>query len=430
VLSSTPAAETLPALTGAPPFVAGYVYADANQNGQRDVAEAGFGGVTVRLTSGGTTLTALTDETGAYLFEGLAAATYNLALAAAPAGHTADFFVTPALTMTLPITATPFTMANVLPNSVTVTAEGISDIGPATYKRLALPSPYTLPVYDAGGNRVEPLLNFGFAPAYDVSLWTGLCTDRLVKQRDLGQAVNGSLNLTLASAALNQPPASVSYQLLGGGTQYVVYVEQLGGGGAAGKGIACGEIAVGAPTKMTDGAGSDFKFRVLLRVAENGSVSLLPYYVFTETQRVSSVAFSNPRPLTATVAFATVGQPLYFPVTVAANDPLNPFKQKYHPDHDNLDAKFNPIELNTVPAYLWESPEVRRRITLELSDVLPFSGATADDAIALDWGGANWGGFYREVIQGLHKNDITVKGYFVIRQVLPGGRLVTQAYDR
>jgi len=409
--------------------VAGYVYADRNQNGQRDAAETGFAGVVVQLTTGGTTITATTDSDGAYLFQGVAAGTYDLALAAAPAGHTAAFTVTPPPTQTLPITATPDTMANVLPSSVTVTADGISDIGPAGYKRMALPPPYTLPVYDETGARIEPLLNFGFVPVYDVSLWTGLCTDRLVKQRDLGQAVNGALHVVLDSAALNPPPAAVTYQLLGGGAQYLIYVEQAGGGGASDKGVACGEIAVGAPTKMADGRGSEFKFRVLLRVADDGAASLLPEYVFTGTRRISSVAFSHPRPITASAAFAA-GQPLSFPITIAANDPLNPFLHKYHPDHDNLDAGFNPIDLDETLSYLWESPEVQRRITLELSDVLPYAGATADEAIALDWGGANWGGYYREVLHGLHRNDITVKGYFVIRQILTGDQLATQAYDR
>lgn len=428
-LTSSSAATVLTALTGTAPYVGGYVYADVNQNGQRDAAETGFAGVVVQLTKSGATITATTDAAGAYVFDSVAAGTYDLALAAAPAGYTAAFTVTPPPTQTLPITATPYTMANALPVSVTVTAAGVDDIGPAAYRRMTLPPPYTLPMYDETGGRITPLLNFGFVPVHDVSLWTGLCTDRLVKQRDLGQAVNGALHVVLDSAALNPPPAAVTYQLLGGGTSYLIYVEQAGGGGASDKGVACGEIAVGAPTRLADGRGSEFKFRVLLRVAEDGATSLLPEYVYTGTRRISSVAFSHPRPITASAAFGA-GQPLIFPLTIAANDPLNPFLHKYHPDHDNLDAKFNPIDLDATPSYLWESPEVQRRIALELSDVLPFAGATADEAIALDWGGANWGGYYREVLHGLHRNDITVKGYFVIRQILTGDQLATQAYDR
>ena len=78
--------------------------------------------------------------------------------------------------------------------------------------------------------------------------------------------------------------------------------------------------------------------------------------------------------------------------------------------------------------YLWESYEVRRDLTLELTQFPP--GGGAEEAAELDWGGVNWGGLYREVIKGLHKNDITVKGYFVIRRVLTGDQLRPQSYDQ
>jgi hypothetical protein len=48
----------------------------------------------------------------------------------------------------------------------------------------------------------------------------------------------------------------------------------------------------------------------------------------------------------------------------------------------------------------------------------------------LDWGGQNWGGDYTEVIEGLHQNDITVKGYFIIRHALPGDALIAQDFDK
>ena len=46
-----------------------------------------------------------------------------------------------------------------------------------------------------------------------------------------------------------------------------------------------------------------------------------------------------------------------------------------------------------------------------------------------DWGGQVYGGLYQEVIKGIHVNDITVKGYFVIRQALPWEKLMQQPYD-
>ena len=49
--------------------------------------------------------------------------------------------------------------------------------------------------------------------------------------------------------------------------------------------------------------------------------------------------------------------------------------------------------------------------------------------VEADWGGMAWGGRYKEVISGIHRNDITVEGTFVIRQVLTGNQLRKQPYD-
>ena len=62
--------------------------------------------------------------------------------------------------------------------------------------------------------------------------------------------------------------------------------------------MACGDLVVGAPTKFADGRGSEFRFRLLLRVDESGVAELLPHYAFTETvdgaafPRLSSPALS------------------------------------------------------------------------------------------------------------------------------------------
>ena len=179
---------------------------------------------------------------------------------------------------------------NRLPEQVTVDAVGVTDILPVEYKPQTLPAPYELPLNDATGNRVEPAVNFGLVPAYEASLWTGTCANRLLEQVDLGVVANGILHANLASAALNQPPAPVTHQLLGGAQQYVFYVEKAGGGGEEGEGVACGEVVVGAPTN------SPFTFRVILRVEEDGRTSLLPTYTITGEKRISSAAFSFPGP--------------------------------------------------------------------------------------------------------------------------------------
>ena len=51
-----------------------------------------------------------------------------------------------------------------------------------------------------------------------------------------------------------------------------------------------------------------------------------------------------------------------------------PIEGRNHPDHDNLDAKFNPMNLDTVDPWLWESYEVTRRIKLELTEAAGLTG--------------------------------------------------------
>ncbi len=412
-------------ITGTAPYISGYVYEDTNQNGQPDASDGAFEGVTVTLTSGVVTTHTVTADDGSYLFEGLDPDTYALTLdQQPPTGYTADFDVTPPVEeMDAP---EPDHEDNIWPVEVTVDEDGVTRI---EYDDGTIDDDF--PRYDAADNRVEPELNFGYVTTYDASLWTGVCADRLEKRRDLDPVVNGVLETELNSAALNQG-YTVDDQLLGGSSEYVIYVEEQGGGGEAGQGIACGEIVVGAPTRFEDGRGSDFTFRLILRVDEDGRTELLPYYEVEDGPRVSSAAFSIEGPLvrSGTVDFGDTSGLLDFSITIDPQDPLNPFKHKYQPDHDNLDVKFNEIDFDAVDPYLWEVPEIRRRIKLELTELPPYSGADVEELAAeVDWGGTTWGGLYKEVIKGLHKNDVTVKGYFVIRHALMADELEDQPYD-
>ncbi|GEM_PF-2540966 len=411
-------------ITGTGRYVRGYLFVDANQNGERDGAEAGLTGRNVVLipVAGGSPLTATTGTDGLYLFENLAAGDYAIAVTQhPPTGYTAAFSVTVPIHETDQAAFPP--APNAWPETLSLDPAGVTRVG----YRQADGLTYELtnfPRYDVTGQRVEPHLNFGYVAAHNATLWTGLCNDRRELRRDLGMVANGVLTTTLSSASLNPPRGPVDDALLGP-VEYAIYVTGPDGG------VACGEIAVGAPTRFADGRGSDFTFRLILRVNEDNRAAILPYYALASGQRVSSANFSLSGPLTATNAFfGDTSALLDYLITIAPTDPLNPYKHKYHPDHDNLDVKFNAIDLDTVDPWLWESYEVKRRIKLELTGLPPYAGATPADAIRLDWGGTVWGGLYREVIKGLHKNDITVKGYFVIRQVMPWEELDVQPYDR
>lgn len=402
-------------LAAGAPYVAGYVFVDANQNGQRDNDEAGMADVTVTLAGVGTQQT---NGQGLYLFEDVSAGVYTLSFET-PAGYTSAFDVQ------IPDGTAP--TANAIPAQVTVDAAGIAGVTPQAYLQQALPAPHTLPFEDATGARVEPLLNLGLTAVHEATLWTtgpGGCSDRLQQRKAIGQVVNGQLAASMSSTAIN-PGLTVDDLLLGGGSDYAIVVHQ------AGQEVACGEIVIGAPTRLADGTGSEFRYRVLLRVDDDGRVELLPYYRFNERQRISSAVFSLSQPLAANGRVTDPARLLNFAISIDANDPLNPYKHKYHPDHDNLDAQFNPINLDTVPPHLWESYGVQRRIGLTLTDDPPgFSGDEAVEVtLDLDWGGMTWGGLYKEVVQGIHKNTITARGYFVIQHVLMGEDLQAQAYD-
>jgi hypothetical protein len=418
------------AMTGTTPYVAGYVFEDLNQNGERDADEPGFGGITVTLAAGGNPIAAtqtLTD--GAYLFAGLTPGTYDIALDpatpnGAPPDATAAFAVTPPVadvdeTVILP-------EPNAWPVQVTVDDVGITALTreDTTGATTTVPD---LPAYDAEDRRLEnaPLLNFGYVSDYDAALWTGTCTDLLEQRRDVGQVRNGALAATLESASLNPPPTPVDDQLLSDAADYALYVTTQ-----EGDGLACGEIVLGAPTVFTDGRGSEFRFRILLRLDEEtpGRISLLPSYTGADGARTTSAAFSIQEPVLSSGNFT---DSLNFAIAIDYQDPLNPFKHKYHPDHDNLDAKFIPIDPDAVPPYMWESYDVRRDIELEFTDLPPIDTMTDTTTLAqsVGWGSEMWGGYYREVIKGLHKNDITVSGIFIIRHVLPLDEMAPQPYD-
>lgn len=392
-------------ILGDPAAVGGYVFVDANQNGQRDGDEPGLPGVTVRV--GGRTLTSAAD--GAYVAANLSAGTRNtsISLPAGLADYSSDFpVVLPGQTAA---------RANALPASVTVDDQGVTDISPAVYRTQTLPPPHTLPVYDTDDNRVQPQVNFGHVLVYRAELWqigAQGCPDPVARAQDLGRVVNGHLE-----GQISQELSA----LLGG--SYAVRVLD-----ARGVDVACGEIREAAPVR------DPFTYRILLRVAADDTAELLPYYeLITGTRRISSPIFSFQGPIAAGNGSFSGGSVLDFPLSVDANDPRNPFKHKYHPDHDNLDASFTPLE-PTLPPHLWEAPAFGRRVQFGLVERLqdlPGMDAAEPERLEaqVDWGGVTWGGTFKEVVQGIHKNDITVRGYFVIRQILTADQLREQPYD-
>ena len=105
----------------------------------------------------------------------------------------------------------------------------------------------------------------------------------------------------------------------------------------------------------------------------------------------------------APVGVDGVGGNLAGTLLLPADHPTNPFKHKYHPDHDNLNERFDgPAE---------ESFDVTRQIALD------FAAAPPPGRASLDFGYNEMAGTYRETITGIHKNALQLEGTFFLRRL-------------
>jgi hypothetical protein len=127
-------------------------------------------------------------------------------------------------------------------------------------------------------------------------------------------------------------------------------------------------------------------------------------------RRLSSVGFDFDGSHTNAVALSGVfatNQTLRGTLLVGPDLPTNPFRHKYHPDHDDLDANFDRIT-NAVAREVYA---VAREIELQVSPQDP-AGANPPD-----YGSTQLAGTYRETLTGLHKRPIAVAGKFRLRRV-------------
>lgn len=109
--------------------------------------------------------------------------------------------------------------------------------------------------------------------------------------------------------------------------------------------------------------------------------------------------------LAMTGAFAPGGT-LALTVNVPPDLPTNPYKHRYHPDHDNLNGDFEPL---TGPAEVYG---VTRQIELQLS-------GQDTGRSEVDYGQTAVAGTYREVLTGLHKRPLHLQGTFRLSRVTP-----------
>lgn len=101
---------------------------------------------------------------------------------------------------------------------------------------------------------------------------------------------------------------------------------------------------------------------------------------------------------------AALGQTLVRTVSIPFDDDTNPFVHQYHPDHDNKDARGQPLGAGV------ESFSILRTMTFQFTTTPPHGSS------ATGWGSSTIGGYYNEILQGLHKKPIQTGGTFELRR--------------
>ncbi len=129
-----------------------------------------------------------------------------------------------------------------------------------------------------------------------------------------------------------------------------------------------------------------------------------------QAYRVSSAAFPLCDPVAMT---GDMGGQLRVDVVLPYDSLVSPFVHAHHPDHDNLDEDYSATAL----AEGVESFSVVRSVTLAFStNEIPATGYTF-------WGTDETEGEYREIVRGLRKEPIHVRGVFGLERIMRDVRI-------
>ena len=143
------------------------------------------------------------------------------------------------------------------------------------------------------------------------------------------------------------------------------------------------------------------------------------------TRRFSAPAFgfSGTRPMMMTNGSMGFGT-LTCSIFMGFDDPLNPFKHLYHPDHDNLAPKVDPASDTIKYVRPIESYEFTRNIFLAFTATNPVGPGQAVAGPEIPgYGDTRLGGLYREDILDLQSRPIRMGGVFTVQKVVSVGVL-------
>jgi hypothetical protein len=180
--------------------------------------------------------------------------------------------------------------------------------------------------------------------------------------------------------------------------------------------------------------GSAFPLRYLIHVADDGTARVVSQVFMgpmaaaphdfglcrseaglkadakAAARRIVATHLPLDQALVTTTGSFTIGSDLSCTIATPFNDPTNPFVHQYHPDHDN---KSGQTELVAGQ----ESYNITREVSFTFTATPPGGGS------ATGWGSSVIGGTYGEVVSGLHKQNISLTGTFVLRRASELGTL-------
>jgi hypothetical protein len=323
------------------------------------------------------------------------------------------------------VTSQPFTVTNLSAGTVTVTIANPSNF------------PLVTSSLDANGNTV----------------WTALST--------FTQTLAAGASLTLDMGVRRATLPATSDALLTVSAQGVrrfvpVKVENPTPGGSN-AGLWVGTVTLNAVSQPHAAVNpqapaptpAEINFRVLLHVSSGGAVKLLKEAILMKqpnspgptpvpgalvllsnpalipqfqapanrdgapfAYRVSAIGYDFAAPDLALAG--SFGGTLAGTINVLRTDATNPFKHRYHPDHDDLTASYQPPV--GLPDYLREVPQIARAVQLTFApvpggDLSPEVGTTIRT------------GTYQETVTGLHKTPLVTTGTFLLRRQNTLGQL-------
>ncbi len=290
----------------------------------------------------------------------------------------------------------------------------------------------TTRVSAGAGYTTPPTVTFSAPPASVQATATATVSNNRVTGFTLTNAGSGYFStptVTLAAPSLGAQPASAVAQVSNGKvTGFTITA------GGSGYGVTP-KVTIAAPPAQTGTATPGrFKMRTLLHVADSGvtkllskaylgplavapndlgiatSQSLLKTSALASARRISAAHLPAGRVFTGS-GNVTSGSSLACTISLPYDDRTNPFVHPFHPDHDNKDARFEPVGEGV------ESYTVNRATTFTFTSAPPSGGVVAG------WGSSVIGGTYREIITGLHSSSIQLDGTFELRRVSEIGTL-------